>query len=61
MVFFAVKKPLVQLGAICLFFPFISFALGSDLRKYWYDLCQRMFSLSSLLGILWCYILHVGL
>ena len=26
----------------------------TDLRKHWYDLCQRMFCLCSLLGILWC-------
>ena len=33
----------------------------TDLRKYWYDVCQRMFCLWSLLGILWCHILGLSL
>ena len=27
----------------------------TDLRKYWYDLCQRMSCIFSLLGVLWCH------
>ena len=27
------------------------------LRKHWYDLCQRMFCLCSLLGVLWYHVL----
>ena len=29
----------------------------TDLRKHWYDSCQRMFFLCSLLGVLWCHVL----
>ena len=32
----------------------------TDLRKNWYDLCQRMFCLCSLLGVLWCYVLYLS-
>ena len=35
-------------------FAFISIAWETDLRKHWYDLCQRMFCLCSLIGVLWC-------
>ena len=46
MVSFAVQK-LVSLNRSHLFiFVFISVALGeTDLRKHWYNLCQRMFCL----------------
>ena len=51
---FAVQK-LISLTRSHLFiFAFISVALGDDLRKQCYDLCQRMFCLCSLLGVLWC-------
>ena len=33
----------------------------TDLRKYWYDVCQRIFCLWSPLGILWCHILGLSL
>ena len=32
-----------------------------NIRKYYYKLHQRMFSLYSLLGVLWCHFLNVGL
>ena len=36
-------------------------AWETDLRKYYYYLHQGMFYLCSLLRILWCYVLHLGL
>ena len=41
-------------------FTFVLFLLfwETDLRKYWYDLCQRTFYLCSLLGVLWYHVLH---
>ena len=41
-------------------FAFISIGLG-DLRKRWYDLCQRMFWPCSCLGVLWCLLLNLSL
>ena len=29
----------------------------TDLRKHWYDLCQRIFCLWSFLGVLWCHVM----
>ena len=37
-----------------LIFVFVYLRWETDLRKYCYDLCQRMFCLCSLLGVLWC-------
>ena len=50
---------LVLLGPTCLFF--ILFALGDRSKTYCYDLCQRVFHLCSLLGVLWFQVLHLGL
>ena len=36
-----------------LFVSFISFTLGERLKKFCYNLCQRVFCLCSLLGVLW--------
>ena len=60
MVFFAVQK-LVSLISSYLF-SFVLFLLHweTDLRKHWYDLCQRMFCLCSLL-VLWCHVLCLSL
>ena len=33
----------------------------TDLRKYCYDLCQKMFCLCSFLGVLWRLILYLGI
>ena len=49
----------VYLGPICLFFSFVSFALGNRNEKYHYDLCQRVFCICCL-GILLFQILHLG-
>ena len=59
MVSFAVQK-LVSLNKSHLFI-FILFLLPweTDLRKHWYNLCQRMFLLCSLLGVLWCLVLYL--
>ena len=59
MTFFAVQK-LISLIRFHLFiFVFIFLPCKTDLRKYWYNLCQRMFLLCSLLGVLWCLVLYL--
>ena len=50
---FAVKK-IVTLSPICLFLFLFLLPWETDLRKHWYGLCQRIFCLCSLLGVLWC-------
>ena len=57
---FAVKKLLSLIRSYLSVFAFISIALG-DLRKYFYDLHQRMFCLCSRLGVLWCRVSHLNL
>ena len=42
-------------------FVFISIAWETDLRKQWYDLCQRIFCLWPLLGVLWCLVFYLSL
>ena len=49
---FAVKK-IVTLSPICLFLFLFLLPWETDLRKHWYDLCQRMFCLCSLLRVFW--------
>ena len=56
MVSFAVQKLLSSIRSYLFIFAFISFALG-----YCYNLGQRMFCLCSLLGVLWCHVLHLDL
>ena len=51
MVSFAVEK-LVSFIRFHLF-VFISLLWETDLRKHWYDLCQRIFCLCSLQEVLW--------
>ena len=58
MVFFNVKKLLWLIGSL---FAFISFALEDRSKKYCYNLCQRVFHLCFLTGILWFQVLHLGL
>ena len=45
--------------------PFVYFRFllswETDLRKHRYDLCHRLFRLSSLLGVIQCHVLHVSL
>ena len=55
------KSLQVWLGASCLFLLLFLLSWESDLRKHWYNLCQRMFCLCSLLGVLWCHVLHWSL
>ena len=58
---FAVQK-IVRLNRSHLFiFALILLPWETDLRKYCYDLCPRMFCLCSFLGVLWCHILYLGL
>ena len=61
MVSFAVPN-LVSLIRFHLFiFEFNFLPWKTDLRKHWYDLCQTMFYLCSLVGVLWCHILCLSL
>ena len=46
---FAVQK-IVTLSPICLFLFLFLLPWETDLRKHWYDLCQRIFCLCSLVG-----------
>ena len=61
MISFAVKN-LVNLIMSHLFIYFL-FVLPweTDLRKLWYNLCQRMFCLCSLLGVLWWHVFCLSL
>ena len=61
MVFFVVQKLLNFIRFYLFIFPFIYFLWETDLRKYCYDLYQRMFYLCSLLRVLWCHVLYLGL
>ena len=47
-----------SLSPICLFLFLFLLPWGTDLRKYYCDLCQKMFCLCSLLGVLWCHIFN---
>ena len=58
MVYFAVQ---VWLGPIYLFLLLFLLPWETDLRKHRYDLCQRMFCLRSLLGVLWWHVLYLSL
>ena len=57
---FAVQK-IVTLSPICLFLFLFLLPWETDLRKHWYDLCQRIFCLCSFIGVLWCHILKLNL
>ena len=63
MVSFAVQNLYVWLAPICLFSFLFFTALEEeiDLRKCWHSLCQKIFFLCSLLGILWCHFLCLRL
>ena len=45
------KSLSVWLGPLCLFLLLFLLPWEIDLRNHWYDLCQRMFCLCSLLGV----------
>ena len=61
MVSFAMQKFLSLIMSHLFIIAFISFAWEIDLRKHCYDLCQRMLCLYSLLRVLWCHVLFLGL
>ena len=48
---FAVQKLVSLIRSICLFLLLFLLPWETDLRKHWYDLCQRMFCLHSLLEV----------
>jgi len=58
MVSFVVQKLVSLIRSHLFIFALISVAMG-DLRTHWYDLCQRMFCLCSLLGVLWYQVLYI--
>ena len=58
---FAVQNFLTLIRSRLFSFAFISFALRDRSKKYCCNLCQRMFCLCSLLGVLWLQVLHLGL
>ena len=60
LVFFAVQMHVVWLGPICLFLHLFLLPRETDPRKHWYNLCQRMFCLCSLVRVLWCHVLYVS-
>ena len=61
MISFAGKSFYIWLGLICLFLLWFLLPWETDPRKYCYALFQRMFCLCSLLGVLWCHVLYLGL
>ena len=58
---FTVQKLLCWLGSISLFLLLFLLPWETDLRKYCHNLCQRMFCLCSLIGVLWCHVAYLGL
>ena len=62
MVSFAVQKLLSLIRSHLFIFAFLSFALRDGSKKmYFYNLCQTVFHLCSLLGVLWFQVLYLGL
>ena len=59
LVFFAYKC--IMLIKSHLFFLLFLFPCKTDLRKHRYSLCQKIFCLCSLLGVLWCHVLYLNL
>ena len=49
------------LGPICLFLLLFLLPWKTDQRKHWYNLCQRMFCLCSLLGLVWGHVFYLSL
>ena len=60
MVSFVIQK-LVWLGPTCLLLLLFLLPWETDLRKHWYDLCQRMFCLCSLVEVSWCHVFYLSL
>ena len=61
MISFAVQKLVSLIMSHLFIFAFTSISLEDWSKKTWYNSCQRMFCLCSLLGILWCPVLYVSL
>ena len=61
MVSFAVQKLLSLTRWHLFIFAFVSLAWGDIKKKYWYNLCQRVFCLCFLLGVSWFQVLYLGL
>ena len=61
LVSFAVQKLICLIRSICLFLLLFLLHWETDLRKHWYDLCQRKFDLYSFIGVLWCLVLYLSL
>ena len=62
MVPFAMQKLLSLIRSHLFIFAFFSLLpWETDLGKHWYDLCQRMFCLCSLLEVLCCHVLYSSL
>ena len=57
----AMQKILSLVRSHLFVFVFASFALGNRSPKYSYNLCQRVFCLCFLPGVLWFLVLHLGL
>ena len=53
---FSIQNNLILLRSHLNFFLFL-LPWETNLRKHWYDLCQRKFCLWSLPGVLWCHVL----
>ena len=51
---FAVQKLISLIRSHLFIFDLFLLPWETDLRKHYCDLCQRMFCLCSLLGVLWC-------
>ena len=58
---FAMQKLSSLIWSHLFIFALVPFALGDRSKKYFYGLCQRVFCLCSLLGVLWFLVLHLGL
>ena len=60
-VFFAVQKLLSLIRSYCLYLLLFLLPWETDPKKYRYNLCQKVFCLCSLLGVLWFQVLHFSL
>ena len=61
MVSFAVPEFINLIKPHLFIFAFIFLLLETSLRKHWNNLCDRMFCLCSLLGVLWYHVLYLSL
>ena len=59
--FFAVEKLLSSIRSHLFIFVFISISLGGGSKRYFCDLCQRVFCLCFPLRVVWYPVLHLGL